>query len=97
MRSAARLRSAMVSGRPCALFDSTARTKASASSPSKNRTANCRPGRGVVLLVIGALPSITRIVARCAMMGGSGRLCHRQHLDVLRIFPGYARRAGHRQ
>lgn len=61
IRAAAALRSAKVSGRPCATFCSTARIKASSSLPSKNSTSmERRPLR--MAARSRCIPSMTRIV-----------------------------------
>ncbi len=71
IRDAAALRSARDSGRPCRMFAWTASTKELASSPSKNRASTSLSPRDLAARN-RCIPSITRMVWRCTIIGGSG-------------------------
>ncbi len=71
MRAAAIFRSAVDSGSPCAWLSSTARTKASASSPVKNSTSMASSPRNTAART-RCTPSMTFMVGRWTTTGGSG-------------------------
>ncbi len=73
MRSAALLLSVSDNGKPCVILARTANTKASASLPSKNRTRIVSCPRSFATSS-RCIPSITRIVGLCTIIGGSA-LC----------------------
>ncbi len=72
IRRAAASRSARESGSPCLMLASTARRKASPSSPSKKVTAIVFSPRSSAART-RCIPSITRIVLRCTRIGGRFR------------------------